>query len=136
MTRARSGRFQRENRVPLGWQSPVPLQLGLTVFVQSLGLKSHPTAVVFWELLFPLIHMMLQVKPSTLMGPCGGGELFGVLTGVLWMVFFHSATNQSFVLSAVSTGTQRIVPNLHPAFVHSQRSVFAKSFYPAVRPDD
>lgn len=50
--------------------------------------------------------------------------------------FFHSSTSQSFVPSAVSTGTQRTVPNLHPAFVHSPRCVFAKSFYPAVRPDD
>lgn len=50
--------------------------------------------------------------------------------------FFHSSTNQSFVLSAVSIGTQRMVLNLHPAFVHSPRPVFAKSFYPAVRPDD
>lgn len=61
------------------------------------------------------------------------------LWGVNWNFvggFFHSSTNWSIVLSAVSTGTQRIVPDLHPAFVHSPRSVFAKSFYPAARPDD
>lgn len=61
---------------------------GLTAFVWSLGLESHTAAVVFGNNCHPWSYqMMLQVKPLTLMGPCGDGELFVLLTGVLWVAF-------------------------------------------------